>query len=104
MRSVGSERWQLSSEALIGAFAALSALVTAVFAGLVSLRHARRYVATADVMELRAYRDAWIWAVRTIARLLSLLARHDIPEPAGLREELDQHQSYIDHPSTKESA
>lgn len=94
----------MSSEALIGAFAALSALVTAVFAGLVSLRHARRYVATADVMELRAYRDAWTWAVRTIIRLLTLLGRHDIPEPAGIRDELDEHQGFIDKPSTKELA
>jgi len=89
----------LSSEAIIGAFAALTALVTAVFTGLVSLRHAKRINATADALELRAYREAWIWAIRTIWALLALLGRHNVPEPDGIREELDSHQSSIDNPT-----
>lgn len=90
----------MSSEAIIGAVAALTALVTAVFAGLVSLRQTRRYVATADVLELRAYRDAWVWAVRTIYRLLRIIsATEGIEEPPDIRTELRQHQDSIDHPA-----
>lgn len=83
----------MSSEAIIGAFAALSALVTAVFAGLVSLRHARRVVATADVLELRAYRDAWLWAVRTIYKLMALPC---VDNTEAIRTELEERQASID--------
>lgn len=90
----------MSSEAIIGAVAALTALVTAVFAGLVSLRQTRRYVATADVLELRAYREAWLWAVRTIYRLLRIIsATEGIEEPPEIRVELRQYQDHIDHPA-----
>lgn len=89
----------MSSEAIIGTFAALAALVGAIFTGMVSLRHARKDIATADIMELRAYRDAWIWAVRTIFSILSLLGRNAIPEPDGIREELEEHQERIDNPT-----
>ena len=90
----------MSSEAIIGAVAALTALVTAVFAGLVSLRQTRRFVATADVLELRAYRDAWLWAVRTIYRLLRMInSTEGISEPPEIREEMRHHQDHIDNPS-----
>ena len=89
----------MSSEAIIGAVAALTALVTAVFAGLVSLRQTRRYVATADVLELRAYREAWLWAVRVIYRLLRMISATDgIQEPPEIRSELRSHQDAIDNP------
>lgn len=88
----------MSGETLIGTASILTALVGAIFTGMVSLRHARRDIATADVMELRAYRDAWVWAVRVIFRLLSLLGAHEIAEPAGIREELEEHQDNIDNP------
>lgn len=94
----------MSSEAIIGTFAALTALVGAIFTGMVSLRHARRDIATADIYELRAYRDAWVWAVRTIFSLLTLLGRNSIPEPPEIRGELDDHQNRIDNPVSKEPA
>lgn len=97
----------MSGETLIGTGSILVALVGAIFTGLVSLRHARREVATADVMELRAYREAWIWSVRTIYRLLSMLGAHSIEEPDGIREELLGYQESIDNPQPghrKESA
>lgn len=94
----------MSSEAIIGGLAALTALVTAVFAGVVSLRHARRVVATANVLELRAYQDAWLWAVRTIYRLLRLIAAsEDTTEPPEVREELRQYQNSIDTAPDKEA-
>lgn len=83
----------MSSEAIIGACAALSALVTAVFAGMVSLRHARRVGATADIMELRAYRDAWLWAVRTIYKLLAL---PQVDDSGVIRAEMAERQQAID--------
>lgn len=88
----------MSNEAIVGLVAALSALVGAFFTGKVALTHARREVATADVLELRAYRDAWVWSVRTITRLLSLLGKHDIPEPQGIQERMDEFQDRIDNP------
>lgn len=95
----------MSSEAIIGAVAALTALVTAVFAGLATLRQTRRYVATADVLELRAYRDAWIWSVRTIYKLLRMIAASEcLEEPGEIRGEMKQHQEHIDNPVSKELA
>ena len=95
----------LSGETLIGTASVLTALVGAIFTGMVSLRHARRDVATADVMELRAHRDAWEWAVRIIYRLLP---RATEEEAAEIRAELREHQDYIDNPQPshrkKESA
>lgn len=93
-----------SGETLIGTASVLTALVGAVFTGLVSLRHVRRDVATADVMELRAHRDAWAWAVRIIYSLLTLLAQHNAPEPEGVRTELQRHQAQIDNPSQEKEA
>lgn len=89
----------MTSEAIVGLVAALSALVGAFFTGRVALTHARREVATADVLELRAYREAWIWAVRTIVRLLAILGRNDIPEPEGIRDEMQEMQDGIDNPA-----
>jgi hypothetical protein len=94
----------LSGETLIGTGSILVALVGAVFTGLVSLRHARRDVATADVFELRAHRDGWEWALRIIYRLLPLAT----PEEASvIKIELREHQDAIDNPQPshkKESA
>jgi hypothetical protein len=92
-----------SGETLIGTASVLTALVGAVFTGLVSLRHVRRDVATANVMELRAHREAWVWAVRIIYSLLTLLGRNGIPEPEGIRKELDQYQNRIDNPEPSPS-
>lgn len=89
----------MSSEAIVGLVAALSALVGAFFTGRVALTHARREVATADVLELRAYREAWLWAVRNLFSLLTLLGRNDIPEPPHIRMELQEHQDRIDNPA-----
>lgn len=86
----------MSSEAIVGLVAALSALVGAFFTGRVALTHARREVATADVLELRAYREAWVWAVRTIYRLLALPG---VTEPEGIREQLQDMQDKIDNPA-----
>lgn len=77
----------------------MTALVTAVFAGLVALRHARRYTGTADALELRAYRDAWLWSVRTI---YSLLAMPEVPERPDIRAEMREHQTNIDNPTEKQ--
>jgi hypothetical protein len=100
MRSAvtGKEGTKLSSESIVGLVAALSALVGAIFTGLVALRRERREVATADVLELRAYRDAWLWAVRTIYSLLIIMGRADIPEPPDVRDELNDYQERIDNP------
>jgi hypothetical protein len=76
----------------------MSALVGAIFTGLVALRRERRDVATADVLELRAYREAWLWAVRTIYSLLTQLGKQGVPEPVSVRDELDEHQARIDNP------
>lgn len=89
----------MSSESIVGLVAALSALVGAIFTGLVALRRERREVATADVLELRAYRDAWVWAVRTIYSLLITLGKNGVPEPDDVRTELENHQDRIDNPS-----
>lgn len=89
----------LTGESLIGIFASMTALVGAIFTGMVALRHAKRDVATADVMELRAYREAWVWATRTIYRLLALLGPTDVDEPKGIREKLQEHQDHIDNPN-----
>lgn len=95
----------MSSESIIGALAALTALVTACFAGVVSLRHARRVVAAADVLELRAYREAWLWAVRTIYKLLRVIGAADgLTEPAEIREELAEYQDLIDNAPDRETA
>ena len=85
----------LSGETLIGTASVLTALVGAVFTGMVSLRHARRDVATADIWELRAHRDAWEWAVRIIYKLLP---RATEEEAAEVRRELREHQDAIDNP------
>lgn len=83
----------MSSEAIIGACAALSALVTAVFAGMVSLRHARRVGATADILELRAYREVWVWAQRTLYRVMPLLSD---AESTRIQSELEDQQLLLD--------
>ena len=100
MRSGVTEKGsgKLSSESIVGLVAALSALVGAIFTGLVALRRERRDVATADVLELRAYRDAWLWAVRTIYSLLTIMGRADVPEPPDVRDELHDYQERIDNP------
>lgn len=96
---------ELSGETLIGTASVLTALVGAVFTGLIGLRHTRREVATADVMELRAHRDAWEWAVRVIYKLLPFV---DPAQAAEVRAELREHQDSIDNPQPqhrkKESA
>lgn len=95
----------MSSEAIIGGLAALTALVTAVFAGMATLRQARRTTATADVLELRAYQDAWLWAVRTIYKLLRIMAQAEgVVEPLEVREELRVHQDRIDNPVLAEES
>lgn len=77
----------------------LTALVAAVFTGLVALRRERRVSVTVDVLELRAYREAWLWAVRTIYRLLRMIGSIDgLDEPDGIREELRRYQDRIDNP------
>jgi hypothetical protein len=95
---------ELSGETLIGTASVLTALVGAVFTGLIGLRHTRREVATADVMELRSRRDAWEWAVRVIYRLLP---RATDEEASEIKAELREHQDNIDNPQPahkKESA
>lgn len=95
---------ELSGETLIGTASVLTALVGAVFTGLIGLRHTRREVATADVMELRARRDGWEWAIRIIYRLLPLATEEQADE---IRAELREHQEAIDNPypaHKKESA
>lgn len=89
----------MSSEFIIGLMSTLTALTAAIFTGLVALRRERRVVATADVLELRAYRDAWTWAVRTIYRLLRIIAGIEgVQEPEDVRDMLKQHQNAIDNP------
>jgi hypothetical protein len=88
----------VSGESLVGLVASLAALVGAVFTGLVALRHAGRDVAAADVLELRAHRDAWNWSTRTIYRLLRILGENDIDEPPGVKDDLARHQANIDNP------
>jgi hypothetical protein len=88
----------LSGETLIGTASVLTALVGAIFTGLVSLRHARRDVATADVMELRAHRDAWEWATRVIYKLLPRATEEEAEE---IKAELREHQDSIDDPKAR---
>ena len=78
--------------------ATLTALVGAVFTGLVALRRERRDMATADVLELRAYREAWLWAVRVIFSLLTQMGQSGIPEPSAVRAEMREYQDRIDNP------
>jgi hypothetical protein len=89
---------------VIGTGSILVALVGAVFTGMVSLRHARKDVATANVMELRSHRNAWEWSVRTFYKILPLL---DPVLAAEIRTEMARHQERIDNPQPdhkKESA
>ena len=89
----------MSSEFIIGLMSTLTALVAAVFTGLVALRRERRVSVTVDVLELRAYREAWLWAVRTIYRLLRMIGSIDgVDEPDGVREQLRRWQDRIDNP------
>lgn len=95
---------ELSGETLIGTASVLTALVGAVFTGLIGLRHTRREVATVDVMELRAHRSAWEWAVRIIYKLLPFAPKELANE---IRGEMQEHQDNIDNPQPshkKESA
>lgn len=95
---------ELSGETLIGTASVLTALVGAVFTGLIGLRHTRREVATANVLELRAYRDAWEWVVRIIYKLLPFVPEELAEE---VRSGMRQHQEKIDDPQPahkKESA
>jgi hypothetical protein len=91
----------MSGESLVGLVAAFSGLIGAVFTGLIAMRRERREVATLDVLELRAYREAWIWSVRTITSLLSLLGRNDVSEPKNVRREMEEHQERIDNPAVR---
>lgn len=91
----------MSGESLVGLVAAFSGLIGAIFTGLIAMRRERREVVTLDVLELRAYREAWIWATRSIYKLLRLLGDNDISEPKDLRAELDDHQDRIDNPSPR---
>lgn len=92
----------MSSEGLIGLIAALTGLVGAVFAGVVALRKERYTGVRADVAELYAYREAWIWATRTIA---SLLARLGIlgseVDTEAIQREMFKHQESIDTAASK---
>lgn len=90
---------ELSGETLIGTASVLTALVGAVFTGLIGLRHTRREVATANVMELRNHRDAWEWATRIIYRLLPRVGEEEAEQ---IKAELRRHQERIDNPQPQE--
>jgi hypothetical protein len=75
---------------------ALGTLVSATFTGWALLRRERREQASADIRELRAYRSAWVWSMRTITKLRALLAIHDIPEPPGIDEQRAFHEDQLE--------
>lgn len=68
--------------------AGITGVVTAVFAGLITLRKRSGELAAAEELELLELRDWRRQALRVISRLRDLLAEHDVAEPEGLDDEL----------------
>lgn len=91
----------MTGESLVGLVAALSGLVGAVGTIMVAMRRERKEIAIVELRELRAYQDAWDWAVRTIYVLLRGYVRAELEEPEGIREKMREHQDNIDHPKRK---
>lgn len=86
----------MSGEVIIGVLAAASGVITALFAGVVSVRRARVDEYAADVRILAAYRRAWLWAIRTIMKLRAIIAQsNDVVEPDGIDEELQSHMDSL---------
>lgn len=106
MRSQRTEDNTVSSEGLIGLIAALTGLVGAVFAGVVALRKERYTGVRVEVAELYAYREAWIWATRTIASLLAKLGIFNVEgvNASDVQREMLEHQEAIDKAASSEES
>jgi hypothetical protein len=70
------------SSSIVAVIASLATLLTAAGGVWVAVRNAGRQGAVADVRELKAHRQAWLWAVRTIHRLRAFIADQDLEEPS----------------------
>lgn len=88
----------MSPETVVAIIASLGSLLTAAGGVWVAIRNAGRESAVADTREIKATREAWLWAVRTITKLRSLIARTEgLEEPAdwNITAELERHERRI---------
>jgi hypothetical protein len=95
----------MSGESIVGILAALSGIIGSLFAGFIALRREKRDAVAADAAELVAYRLAWLWAVRLITRLRTIIASADgVSEPEGIDAEMRQHMDQIEGRNPEGSA
>lgn len=95
----------MSGESIVGILAALSGIIGSLFAGFIALRREKRDAVAADAAELLAYRAAWLWAVRLITRLRTVVASADgVTEPPGIDDEMSKHMDRIEGKNSEGSA
>lgn len=85
-------------DTIVAIVASIGSLLTAAGGVWVAIRNAGRDSAIVDQRELKATRAAWLWAVRTITKLRSFIARiPDVEEPAdwNIDEEMRFHERRI---------
>ena len=88
----------MRSDTVVAIVASLASLLTAAGGVWVAVRREGRSAAVADAREVKATREAWLWAVRTIIRLRSLIARTegcDEPPEWNISAELARHERLI---------
>lgn len=89
----------MNSDTVVAIVASAGSLMTAAGGVWVVVKNAGRQTVTLDRAELRALRLAWIWAVRTITRLLAFIASLpgvELPEWAGkIQADMDEHDRHI---------
>lgn len=88
----------MNSDTVVAIIASLGSLLTAAGGVWVAVRNAGRQNVTANLREVKATREAWLWAVRTITKLRSLIARTEgVEEPSewNITAELEMHERRI---------
>lgn len=76
----------MRSDTIVAIGATLASLLTAAGGVWVAIRKEGRDGATTSKARVRALEQAWLWALRTIVRLRSLIARTEgLEEPADWR-------------------
>jgi hypothetical protein len=88
----------MRSDTIVAIVASLASLLTAAGGVWVAIRNAGRDSAVVDQRELKATRAAWLWAVRTITKLRSFIARiPGVEEPPEWKidEEMGLHERRI---------
>jgi hypothetical protein len=88
----------MRSDTIVAIGATLASLLTAAGGVWVAIRKEGRDGATTSKARTRALEQAWLWALRTIVRLRSLIARTEgLSEPPEWRidEEMSQHERRI---------